>query len=231
MNSRVTPNAAEHLVFSAHENLSAVRLWEKVTDYQESLDLESRTLYASSEFRHGARQRRDVRHRTHVGAFTMPGLKLRTNAPKPVCLFSVSSSFGFSTYRTPNLVFGIVSPPSLSAQMDALNSKRQRQLRDVVTFFLEDGKKDAPVQPKVPREKHKGKSSSSAQGRAGNERPRCVHVYELYHYHSHSTTLRPGFMNHPSPSDDHRPSILYISALLVAKTAVSLIRSFVFVDS
>lgn len=41
-------------------------------------------------------------------------------------------------------------------QMDALNHVRQRQLRDVVMFFMEDSKSD-PVQPTA--------SSSSSSGR------------------------------------------------------------------
>ena len=47
-------------------------------------------------------------------------------------------------------------------KMDALNHMRQRQLRDVVTFFLEDSKNDpAPVEA---ADKSSGGSSKSRAG-------------------------------------------------------------------
>ena len=53
-------------------------------------------------------------------------------------------------------------------QMDALNHMRQRQLRDVVSFFLEDSKNDpAPVEGA-----EESSSGGSSKSRAGEGKPR-----------------------------------------------------------
>ena len=51
--------------------------------------------------------------------------------------------------------------------MDALNHMRQRQLRDVVSFFLEDSKNDP-----VPAEADESSSAGSSKSRAGEGKSR-----------------------------------------------------------